>query len=277
MFELLTKSYKTAGLWKILFLCIICLAIYIYYPRSVVVIYKPSPDLYVIHPYIAVLVEFRSTPLLVTIVTNVLHNIPTSWPIQIFHGEDNANFLRNSQLNKYIKQNRILLHQIDFKKGSNTIDYTNNLLTNITFWRMVKGEKILFFQLDSIFCSNSPHKLNDFLQYDYIGAPWHSQFKLPVKVGNGGFSLRSRSKLLALLSNHTFDHQYHEDVWFSRFLPLVNATIAPEEIAKKFSVETIFYATPLAVHKPIYLEIGERKALCKTCPELRIISPLCTG
>jgi hypothetical protein len=167
---------------------------------------------------------------------NVLDNMPSNWPIQIFHGENNTHYLRNPQLNKYIKPNRILLHQIDSMKGRNAMGYTSGLLTNITFWRVVRGEKILFFQLDSIFCSNSSHKLKDFLQYDYIGAPWHSRLRIPVKVGNGGFSLRSRSKSLVLLSKLTFSGKYHEDVWFSRFLPLVNATIAPEEIARKFSV-----------------------------------------
>jgi hypothetical protein len=219
-------------------------------------------------------VEFRSTPLLVAIVMNVLHNIPADWPIQIFHGKDNLKFLLNSQLSGYIKTNRILLHQIDSMKG-NPMDYTSSLLTNSTFWQLVKGEKILFFQLDSVFCSNSPHKLQDFLKYDYIGAPWHSRLKIPAKVGNGGFSLRSRSKLLELLSNYSYDHQYHEDVWFSRFLHLVNASIAPEDIAMTFSVETIFYATPLAVHKPVYLTSEKQKALCQTCPELRIIPTFC--
>jgi hypothetical protein len=155
------------------------------------------------------------------------------------------------------------------------LDYTSGLLTNITFWRLVMGEKVLFFQLDSAFCSNSPHKLHDFLKYDYIGAPWHRRFNIPAKVGNGGFSLRSRSKSLELLSSRSFDHLYHEDVWFSRFLPSINANIAPVAVAMTFSVETIFYATPMAVHKPIYLDSEEKKALCKNCPELRMIPPFC--
>jgi hypothetical protein len=162
-------------------------------------------------------------------------------------------------------------------KGRSSIRFTNDLFTNITFWQMVKGEKVLFFQLDSVFCSNSPHKLTDFLQYDYVGAPWHPKNNMPVKVGNGGFSLRSRSKSIALLSILTYDPNYKhfEDVWFSQFLPLVNASIAPEHIAKTFSVETTFYSTPLGVHKPVYLDHGEQKALCQACPDLRIVIPNC--
>jgi hypothetical protein len=162
-------------------------------------------------------------------------------------------------------------------KEGDAMGFTSSLLTNSAFWQMVKGEKILFFQLDSVFCSNSPHKLNDFLQYDYIGAPWHIRHKIPAIVGNGGFSLRSRNKSIALLSIRTYNRTigYHEDVWFSKFLHLVNANIAPEHIARKFSVETVFYPTPLAVHKPIYLNYKELKDLCQACPDLRLVVPNC--
>jgi hypothetical protein len=209
---------------------------------------------------------------------NVLQNIPSDWPIQIFHGQNNLKFIQNSRLSEYIKTNRIFLHQIDLMmKEGDAMGFTSSLLTNSAFWQMVKGEKILFFQLDSVFCSNSPHKLNDFLQYDYIGAPWHIRHKIPAIVGNGGFSLRSRNKSIALLSIRTYNRTigYHEDVWFSKFLHLVNANIAPEHIARKFSVETVFYPTPLAVHKPIYLNYKELKDLCQACPDLRLVVPNC--
>jgi hypothetical protein len=269
-------SRRIIGFLGIFSLGTICIFINKHYIQSSAHLYKSTTDPHFVHPYIAVLVEFRSTPLLVAVVLNVMHNIPASWPIQIFHGKNNLNFLRNSQLSVYIKTNRILLHELD-STGKYSMGYVSALLTNSTFWRLVKGEKVLFFQLDSIFCSNSPHKLNDFLKYDYIGAPWHSQFKIPVKVGNGGISLRSRSKVLELLSLQSYDHLYHEDVWFSRFLHLVNANIAPIDIAMTFSVETIFYPTPMAVHKPIYLTSKELKALCESCPELRIIPPFLCG
>jgi hypothetical protein len=208
---------------------------------------------------------------------NVLQNIPSDWPIQIFHGQNNSKFIQNSRLSEYIKTNRIFLHQIDSFKNNDAMGYTSDLLTNITFWQMVKGEKVLLFQLDSIFCSNSPHKLTDFLQYDFIGAPWHPQYNIPAEVGNGGFSLRSRSKSIALLKIRTYNRtvKYHEDIWYSKLLHLVNASIAPVHIAKTFSVETTFYGTPLAVHKPVYLNYAELKTLCHGCPDLRIVIPHC--
>ena len=41
-----------------------------------------------------------------------------------------------------------------------------------------------------------------FLDYDFIGAPWpEGQEENSLLVGNGGFSLRSKSKLLACTSS----------------------------------------------------------------------------
>ncbi len=50
------------------------------------------------YPHIAVVVESRTVDHLVAIVHNVNHHIPSTWPIQIFHGKDNLNFIKNSTL-----------------------------------------------------------------------------------------------------------------------------------------------------------------------------------
>jgi len=113
----------------------------------------------------AVIVEFRSTPLLVTVVLNVIQNIPEDWPVQIFHTTSNSQFIRTSRLAKYIQNGKIILTHLNEYTG-NFAHYTNFLFTNISLWQLVQGEKNLFFQIDSIMCSNSPHKITDYLQYD---------------------------------------------------------------------------------------------------------------
>ena len=45
------------------------------------------------YPYIAVLIEFRTADRMIAIVHNVNYHIPSSWPIQIFHGKDNQQFI----------------------------------------------------------------------------------------------------------------------------------------------------------------------------------------
>ena len=128
-------------------------------------------------------------------------------------------------------------------------------------------------------CSNSPHKVTDYLHYDYIGAPWDINSCCGSKeapVGNGGFSLRSRIKTIQLLQMIQWNENYDslvEDLWFAINLRrYLNASIASVDIAKTFSVESIFYAHPMAVHK-LLLSYTERNRLYQTCPEARLIPP----
>ncbi|CAF3399432.1 unnamed protein product [Rotaria sp. Silwood2] len=221
---------------------------------------------------IAVLVEFRTVDHIIAIVHNVNHHIPSTWPIQIFHGKDNEDFIRNSTLAPLIASEKILL---TFMNQTYDRARTNELLTDRKFWQRVRGEKILLFQIDSAMCSNSPHKITDFLQYDYIGAPWDLSFftfDKQYRVGNGGFSLRSRSKIIALLALVPYDSRMPEDVWYAQNLHRVNGSIPSIEIAKTFSVESMYYARPLGVHRfPWHCRF--RADLANTCPESMLIMP----
>ena len=81
---------------------------------------------------------------------------------------------------------------------------------------------------------------NDFLNYDYIGAPWKpiEYFRIN-RVGNGGFSLRSK-KLMDLCKY--MDSHGHEDITISlRYksaLEQHGCIFAPVEVAMKFSLES---------------------------------------
>jgi len=240
----------------------------------------PSPSSPAKYSNIAVLVEFRSVDLLVSIVMNILHNLPSSWPIQIFHGKTNLYFLKNSPaLRPLISTERILLTEWDREITNDFIKNTNKLFTNISFWQQIQGDKILFFQIDSIMCSNSPHKITDYLHYDYIGAPWDIKSCCGTKeaqVGNGGFSLRNRIKTIQLLQMIQWNDNQEpipEDLWYAINLRrYLNASIAPIDVAKTFSVESIYYSHPMAVHK-LLLSYRDRRRLYQTCPEARLVPP----
>ena len=150
---------------------------------------------------------------------------------------------------------------------------TDSLLTSPAFWKRVRGEKILLFQIDSAMCSNSPHKITDFLQYDYIGAPWDLSFftfDKQYRVGNGGFSLRTRSKILELLALVPYDPKIPEDVWYAQNMHRVNGSIPSIEIAKTFAVESMYYERPVGVHRfPWHCRF--RADLAKTCPESMLV------
>lgn len=97
-----------------------------------------------------------------------------------------------------------------------------------------------------------PHQWVDrFLDYDYIGAPWPRDVHftddgMNVRVGNGGFSLRSKKLLgalnkLALPFTDNGTGFYNEDgvicVYYRKELEKYGIKFAPVEVASRFSRE----------------------------------------
>lgn len=85
----------------------------------------------------------------------------------------------------------------------------------------------------------NPHLWDDeFLEYDYIGAPWKNYGQIN-RVGNGGFSLRSK-KLINLC--RYMDSQGHEDgticLRYKNALEQHGCKFAPVEVAMRFSLES---------------------------------------
>lgn len=79
----------------------------------------------------------------------------------------------------------------------------------------------------------------EFIDYDYIGAIW-PHFTDEHRVGNGGFSLRSR-RLLDLCRSLPFDGEQAEDLVIARTyraqLEEAGLQFAPESVAVEFAYE----------------------------------------
>jgi hypothetical protein len=80
---------------------------------------------------------------------------------------------------------------------------------------------------------------SDFAEYDYIGAVW-PHFADEHRVGNGGFSLRSR-RLLDACQALPFDGEQAEDLVIARLhrarLEKAGIRFAPESVAANFAYE----------------------------------------
>lgn len=91
---------------------------------------------------------------------------------------------------------------------------------------------------------------DEFLQYDYIGAPWH--FRTDFKVGNGGFSLRSKKLMTLLATSPEITRLHPEDdttaIIYRQFLIDRGIKFAPLELARKFSTENEPYRASFGFH-----------------------------
>lgn len=120
-------------------------------------------------------------------------------------------------------------------------DY-NQLLTSPVFWDNIKYEKVLIFQHDSELLRSG---IEEFLQYDYIGAPW----KFQEHGGNGGLSLRTVEVMREVTKKFPYNASLgYEDVYFSNHVKQVGGNLAPREACSKFSCETIFQLGTLGAH-----------------------------
>jgi hypothetical protein len=122
-------------------------------------------------------------------------------------------------------------------------------------YKYVDTPHVLIFQHDG-FILNPEAWTDEFLKWDYIGAPWLGaewlvkRFDMPKEligtqvVGNGGFSLRSKKFVdtTARLDREGAFAKYHPEdimltVWERSRLEKEGIRIAPYEVAKQFSYE----------------------------------------
>ena len=211
----------------------------------------------------AVIVEPREHKALGYVIQNAIENLDDNWDIMIFHGIKNKQFLLDmieKDLHKF--KHRITLQNLYIENL--TIEEYNQLMTSIDFYEKIPTETMLIFQTDSIICEECKDYLSEFLQYDYVGAPnkeW---------VGNGGLSLRKKSKMIDVLKNHNREPGENEDVFFTKkehklYIPDI-------ETANRFSNEGNYSPNSFGVHKPWWYfskpDLYKKQQHCKALKQL---------
>lgn len=199
------------------------------------------PPLVEISDYETVFIDFRCLSHIEYLIRNTIIKLPL-WKHTIICGNKNIN-----QIQKICQaiSNKINIIHLNINTYS-VMEYSNLLLTT-NFWNLLTGKKILLYQEDTFLFHGN---IEPFLKYDFIGAPWPKEFKL--EVGNGGFSLRSRDKMIEIIENYTITEelQKNEDVFFcTHMLNSRCGLIAPKNIAQYFAEEFVISNNPLGGHK----------------------------
>lgn len=134
-----------------------------------------------------------------------------------------------------------------------TEEYSSFIINEL--YKYIDTTHVLIIQYDG-FILNPKAWTDDFLKYDYLGAPWLvadwsvDKYDFPAEllgkyvVGNGGFSLRSK-KLLSLTANLSQQgklKKYHPEdvsicVYYRELLEKNGIKFAPIDLAKQFSFE----------------------------------------
>lgn len=201
-------------------------------------ILSKSPDL------TCIIAETREHPHFKVIVENTISNTQhLNIGLQVYHGTDNEEFVRNS-LKNY--QN---IEFINLNVSKIDIEGYNQILLSKNFHERIPTDKFLVFQTDAVTFKPLDKK---FLEYDYIGAPWkkelHEEYK--AEVGNGGLSIRSKAAMLKIISqNIPRIKNQPEDLYLAQILKKQNFNVAPYDIALEFATEDVFNMQTFGCHK----------------------------
>ncbi len=226
--------------------------------------------------YTAVIVDTRITDLFELVLDNFYNRLDKRWNFMIFCSNNNKDFLFNLLETKFpIDKKRTSLIVLDIDRHINVdisctwfIDYDyNKLLTIEAFYNMIPTEMFLIFQLDTLLSDKYTDNIYNFMEYDYVGAPWPDK----RNGGNGGLSLRKKSKMLSIVNDKNYSLNnpqsfYHEDGYFCGY---PNLNVPDFEKAKSFAIETVYYDKPIGIHKPFnYINNHEYNELLTHFPRL---------
>lgn len=155
-------------------------------------------------------------------------------------------FTHEEEANPY----KIKIPKIDSKKA-----YSHFMIKELG--KHLTTDFVLVVQTDG-FIVNIDKWTDDFLKYDYIGAPWHvSQLKKEMnpdhRVGNGGFSMRSKALQLFLSEDPNILDTHPEDViicqTYRDYLEDKGFTFAPVELAHQFACENYLWNSAFGHHQ----------------------------
>ena len=208
----------------------------------------------------AVMIEFRKLPHIEFIIRNTIIQLGSDWSHTVICGNDNYDMICDI-CNEISSEINIIKLDVQNKNQS---EYSE-MLTTVTFWNFFYGEKILIYQEDSfIFKKN----IQDFMHFDFIGAPFPKNVNdTPNLVGNGGLSLRSKSKMLEVIqkisvektkfNTSTLEYMKNvkldfppEDVYFSKNMQELNiGKVSDWNSAFLFSTESVNNPNSFGGHK----------------------------
>ena len=231
----------------------------------------------------AVTVMHRPCSTLSFTLANFAGVLGTEWPLLVLH---DANISAHVEGNKMVRELKLQkrLHSSSLTAAgfretlSNDAQAYSRVLVSAHFWAMLRAQHILVFQLDSVLCAMSPWKVHDFLEYDYIGAPWIDRF-YGMDIGNGGLSLRKVKTMIHIIKTFPLEGRYeNEDIYFAQGVydlakqGKYHVRIPPVHVAAKFSYEAgaLPRVASFGVHKLPRHKISQKEnvaALFRTCPE----------
>jgi hypothetical protein len=220
---------------------------------------------------IGVIIETSVTPNLIPLMLHFLSVLGPSWTIVLFTLESTWHLPSSPALRRAIQHKQIEIRFLPADTVLNSSGAVSTFLTGPWLWeQLLSAPRVLFFQTDSVICSNSDITVESFFDYDFLGAPIASQYGQGY---NGGLSLRNPKMFLEItqMSDFKTSGESFEDQWFYKEVKKRGGALPVEDVAKTFSVETIYYEKPLGYHQPQRWQKDHMEQIEEWCPEVKML------
>jgi hypothetical protein len=233
---------------------------------------------------VAVITDNKFTPQLIPLILHYHAVLGPSWPIVFYTSEEviKNNISSSSphvsgSWRSAVDDNRITVRTVPKNFALTSRHGVNEYLSSSWLWKSLAPAKhVLVFQADSMLCSNSAYRVEDFFQYDFIGAMVGHNLKLY----NGGLSLRNRTMMLDIIKEGPWEAYYEkhkdrgEDIWFSEMMQKRGGNLPNEDIANTFALQYQWHINkdvkPLGYHKLRKNVPKKIEDIAKWCPENRL-------
>ncbi len=205
-----------------------------------------------------------------------------SWQVVLFTMENAWEMPPSPPFQRAVQEGRVDIRFLPPETNLKKWKSVSLFFTRTWLWEQVQSaSRVLLFQMDSIICSNSNQTVDDFLEWDFIGAPVTSF--LGGRGYNGGLSLRNPKMILDILRSpsNDFDELWRtnqtglfieDQFYYNKMVELPHARLPDPEVAQQFSVESVWYDRPLGFHAPRLWNPDRMDEIWKYCPEVELIS-----
>ena len=163
--------------------------------------------------------------------------------------EHSSKFISFKEIKLLTSLKNDIPYSVNIKHINNSREYSRFIIFDLH--RYIKTPYVMIIQHDG-YVLNPYAWRYEYLHYDYIGAPWHFIGDANKKVGNGGFSIRSRkflelsSKIMQGKKCHPEDEQLCRT--YNRDFVSQGIKFAPEALAKNFSIEDGLWNKQMGFH-----------------------------
>jgi hypothetical protein len=290
------KCFSFIGVAGLLLFVLCSLRLSLEMPRAVSTsgldLPKLRPPEGIITKNVAAIIENGPLEKIVPLLLHFSSVLGPEWPIILFTSQDIIP--TSSAFHRAIDGLRISVRFLPHSRVHvSNHQARSSTLAKTWFWeQLAPAEHVLLFQSDSILCANSHHRIEDFLEYDFVGTPILEEEGVDRHGGkvigslDSGLSLRNRSMVLDIIKASDFESEsayannmeMSEDQWFYQKmlqLPLrpdgrSGARLPSVKIATSFSVETIWHDRPLGYGHVRRWGAKKTEKMDRWCPEHRL-------